>query len=91
MSESDSHEMEMRVTVKDELVANLTFSNSRVQSVLRYIDHRELFTTESPNNTFAPHVDDSQKIIMSDPIATLIHVENYFWLCIEEVNGQYCQ
>jgi len=57
----------------------------RVQSVLRYVDHENLFNAASPNNT--PHIDDSQKIMMSDPITTLICVENDFWLCIGEVNG----
>ena len=127
-TELDFHETEMRVTVEDELAANLTSSNSeitkafdskvlinstaknkaralkdfskfckhtgstdrlkRVQSVLRYVDHGNSFTTETPNNTSAmSHVDDSSKIVMSDPIATLIRIKNDFWLCIGEVNG----
>ena len=60
-----------------------------VQSVLRYIDHENLFNAASPlaNNTLEPHIDDSQKIVMSDPIVTLIRIENDFWLCIGEING----
>jgi len=32
-------------------------------------------------------VDDSQKVIVLDPIASLLRVENDFWLCIREVSG----
>ncbi|KAF8814766.1 hypothetical protein BYT27DRAFT_7229300 [Phlegmacium glaucopus] len=32
-------------------------------------------------------MDEVQKIIVSDPVASLIRIENNFWLCIGEVNG----
>jgi hypothetical protein len=32
-------------------------------------------------------VDDAEKLLISDPIATLIRIEKKFWLCLGEVNG----
>ena len=40
-------------------------------------------SNHSPDN----HVDDTEKILVSDPISTLVRVENKFWLCLGEVNG----
>ncbi|KAF8810813.1 hypothetical protein BYT27DRAFT_7221830 [Phlegmacium glaucopus] len=58
----------------------------RVQAVPRYIDTKKLFNS-SPIYPLGPQVDDSQKIVMSDPIATLVRIENEFWLCLGEING----
>jgi hypothetical protein len=54
-----------------------------VQAVTRFVDIEKSF------NSSLNHipVDNSQKTIMSDPIATLVHVKNDFWLCLGEVNG----
>jgi hypothetical protein len=41
----------------------------------------------SPNHSPEHHIDDMEKILISDPIATLVRVENNFWLCLGEVNG----
>jgi hypothetical protein len=57
-----------------------------VQAVPRYVDTEKLFNS-SPNYAPQPEVDDSPSIIMSDPIATLVRIENEFWLCLREVNG----
>lgn len=32
-------------------------------------------------------IDEGKLLLITDPIATLIHVENKCWLCIGEVNG----
>ena len=58
----------------------------RVQAVPRYVDTEKLFNS-SPNYAPQPEVDDSLSIVMSDPIATLVRIENEFWLCLGEVNG----
>ena len=41
----------------------------------------------SPNHSPEHLIDDTEKILVSDLIATLIHVENKFWFCLGEVNG----
>ncbi|KAG5634895.1 hypothetical protein H0H81_000401 [Sphagnurus paluster] len=58
----------------------------RVQSIPRFVD-TEKGSHSSSKDVPEPHVEDSQKIIISDPIASLIRVENSFRLCIGEVNG----
>jgi hypothetical protein len=57
----------------------------RVQAVSRYVDTEKLFNS-NPNYPLAD-VDDSPKIVISDPIATLVRVDNEFWLCLGEING----
>jgi hypothetical protein len=128
-SNSDTHEIEMRVDVEDGLAAELAFSNEpimnnqkafdskvlikgtaknkaralkdfskyrqyagstdrlkRVQAVPRYVDTEKLFSPH-PNYAPQPEFDDSPSIVMSDPIATLVRIENEFWLCLGEVSG----
>jgi len=57
----------------------------RVQSVARYVDTEKTFSA-NPNSTPDMELDNSQKVIISDPIASLLRIENDFWLCIGEVN-----
>ncbi|KAF8155913.1 hypothetical protein B0H34DRAFT_783589 [Crassisporium funariophilum] len=57
-----------------------------VQAIPRFVNTEKEFHS-SPKDVPQPHVKNSQKIIMSDPIASLIRVENGFWLCLGEVNG----
>jgi len=127
ISDSGTHEAEMRVDVEDELGTELASSTEvatqrlfdskvqikgaekskaralkdfnkyrqragstdrlkRVQSIPRFIDTEKLLNS-GPNYSLESHVDDTEKLIMSDPISTLIRVENKFWLCLGEVNG----
>ena len=57
-----------------------------VQAIPRFIDTEKTLDS-SPNHSPDHHVDDTEKILISDPISTLIRVENNFWLCLGEVNG----
>ena len=41
----------------------------------------------SPNHSPDHHIENTEKILISDLISTLIHVKNKFWLCLGEVNG----
>jgi hypothetical protein len=57
-----------------------------VQAIPRFVN-TEKTLHPSPNHSLGYQVDDTDKIIISDPISTLLRVENKFWLCIGEVNG----
>ena len=57
-----------------------------VQAIPRFVDTKKTLDS-SPNHSPDHHVDDTEKILISDPISTLIRVENNFWLCLGEVNG----
>ena len=57
-----------------------------VQAIPRFVDTENTFDS-SPNHSPDHHIDNTEKILISDPISTLIHVENKFWLCLGEVNG----
>ncbi|KAF8161442.1 hypothetical protein B0H34DRAFT_673382 [Crassisporium funariophilum] len=58
----------------------------RVQSIPRFVNTEKEYHS-SPKDVQEPHAEDSQKIVMCDPITSLIRVENNFWLCLGEVNG----
>jgi hypothetical protein len=58
----------------------------RVQAIPRFVDTEKTLDS-SPNHSQDYHIDDTEKILVSDPISTLIRVENKFWLCLGEVNG----
>ena len=57
-----------------------------VQSIARFPNTENLLLS-SPNNITCVQVDNSQNIIISDPIASLLWIGNDLWLCIREVNG----
>jgi hypothetical protein len=59
----------------------------RVQSVARYSNTENLSAMSSANDITHVQVDDSQKIIISDPIVSLLRIGDDLWLCIGEVNG----
>ena len=66
--------------------ASSTDRLKRVQAIPRFVDTEKMLDS-SPNHSPDHHVDDMEKILVSDPISTLIRVENQFWLCLGEVNG----
>jgi hypothetical protein len=66
--------------------ASSTDRLKRVQAIPRFVN-TEKTLHPSPNHSPGHQVDDTDKIIISDPISTLLRVENKFWLCIGEVNG----
>jgi hypothetical protein len=66
--------------------ASSTDRLKRVQAIPRFVDTEKTLDS-SPNHSLEHLIDDTEKILISDPIATLIHVENKFWLCLGEVNG----
>jgi hypothetical protein len=53
----------------------------RVQDMSRFVENK------SNDQTTGPPTDDSETVVISDPIATLIRVEDKFWLCLGEVNA----
>jgi hypothetical protein len=60
----------------------------RVQAIPRFVNTEK--TLDSSLNHSLEHqfqVDDTEKLLVSDPIATLICIEKKFWLCLGEVNG----
>jgi hypothetical protein len=63
--------------------ASLTDRLKHVQDIPRFVTTEQTHTL-SP--TCSPE-DDIDKIIVSDPISTLIRVDNKFWLCLGEVNA----
>ncbi|KDR77538.1 hypothetical protein GALMADRAFT_1326277 [Galerina marginata CBS 339.88] len=66
--------------------ASSTDRLKRVQAVPRFVDTEKLLES-STNSTSASHLDDTEQlIIISDPVASLVRVENEFWLCLGEVN-----
>ena len=58
----------------------------RVQAIPRFVDTKN---AHNLNHIYllGSHIDDTDHIIISDPISTLIRVENNFWLCLGEING----
>ena len=66
--------------------ASSTDRLKRVQAIPRFVDTEKTLDS-SPNHSPDHHIDDTEKILISDPISTLIRVENKFWLCLGEVNG----
>jgi len=65
--------------------ASSTDRLKRVQAVPRFVDTEKSFAS-STNLLSAPQLDDTEQVIISDPIASLIRVDNEFWLCLGEVN-----
>jgi hypothetical protein len=53
----------------------------RVQDVSRFVESR------SNNQMSEPPIDDSDILVISDPITTLVRVEDKFWLCLGEVSS----
>ena len=51
-----------------------------VQAIPRFVDTEKTLDI-SPNHS-QDHIDETEKIHVSDPISTLIRVENKFWLCL---------
>jgi hypothetical protein len=66
--------------------ASSTDRLKRVQAIPRFVDTEKTLDS-SPNHSPEHLIDDTEKILVSDPIATLVRVENKFWLCLGEVNG----
>jgi len=62
--------------------ASSTDHLKRVQDIPRFVTTEESLTL-SPTCSLE---DDTEKIIVSDPISTLIRIDNKFWLCLSEVN-----
>lgn len=64
--------------------ASSTDRLKRVQDVSRFNKSSEgispLTDTEIPT-------DDTETLVIGDPIATLVRIEDQFWLCIGEING----
>lgn len=54
----------------------------RVQDISRFVENKA-----SGRQSSVPPADNSETLILSDPIATLVRVENQFWLCLGEVNA----
>ena len=67
--------------------ASSTDHSKHVQAIPGFANTKK--TLDSSPNHCSPdhHIDDTEKILVSDPISTLIRVENKFWLCLGEVNG----
>jgi len=127
ITDSRTHEMDMRVDIEDQLGAELVlntemtdqrvfdpkvlingiekskaqalkeFSKYRqhasstdrlkcVQALPRFVNTEKILDSRA-NHSPEPHVDDTEKIVISDPISTLIRIEDKFWLCLGEVNG----
>ena len=57
----------------------------RVQEVGRYGAPNA--DSDKSSTAYQIPTDSSKVLLITDPIATLIHVENQYWLCIGEVNG----
>ena len=66
--------------------ASSTDRLKRVQAIPRFIDTENALDS-SPNHSPDHHIENTEKILISDLISTLIHVKNKFWLCLGEVNG----
>jgi hypothetical protein len=54
----------------------------RVQEVGRYST-----VTDKSNTAYQSPREEGEVLLITDPIATLVHSENQFWFCIGEVNG----
>ena len=57
-----------------------------VQAIPRFVNTEKPHDF-GPNHSLEYHTYDTNKVIVSDPISTLIRVDNKFWLCLGEVNG----
>jgi hypothetical protein len=57
-----------------------------VQAIPRFVDTKKTLDS-SPNHSLEHLIDDMEKILVLDLIATLVCIENKFWLCLGEVNG----
>ena len=66
--------------------ASSTDRLKRVQAIPRFVN-TEKTAESSASHSPERNIDDTEKIVISDPISTLIRVENQFWLCLGEVNG----
>ncbi len=56
----------------------------RVQEVGRYSTTEN---TDKSNTAYQSPREEGEVLLITDPIATLVHSENQFWFCIGEVNG----
>ena len=54
----------------------------RVQEVGRY----GTISTDRSESTYETPINEGEVLLVTDPIATLVHSENQFWFCIGEVN-----
>ena len=66
--------------------ASSTDRLKRVQAIPKYVDTEKTLNS-NPIHSPEQHVDDTEKLVISDPISTLIRIDNKFWLCLGEVNG----
>ena len=66
--------------------ASSTDRLKRVQALPRFVNTEKTLNSTLDHSP-EPHIDDTEKIVVSDPISTLIRVEDRFWLCLGEVNG----
>jgi hypothetical protein len=66
--------------------ASSTDRLKRVQAIPRFVNTEKTLDSH-PIHSPEQYVDDTEKIVISDPISTLIRIENKFWLCLGEVNG----
>jgi len=55
----------------------------RVQEVGRY----GTANTDNSNTAYQTPTDETKVLLITDPVATLVHSENQFWLCVGEVNS----
>jgi hypothetical protein len=66
--------------------ASSTDRLKRVQAIPRFVN-TEKTSDFGSNHSPDYHADNEDSLIVSDPISTLIRVDNKFWLCLREVNG----
>jgi hypothetical protein len=66
--------------------ASLTDRLKRVQAIPRFVNTEKTLDFGS-NHSPDYHADNEDSLIVSDPISTLIRINNKFWLCLGEVNG----
>lgn len=58
----------------------------RVQDIERHIQNKNIGSYSS--EFFPPPADDSDILLVSDCVASILSCEKKTWLCIGEVNGQ---
>jgi hypothetical protein len=66
--------------------ASSTDRLKRVQAIPRFVNTEKTHKF-GPNHSLEYHTYDTNKVIVSDPISTLIRIDNKFWLSLGEVNG----
>ena len=66
--------------------ASLTDHLKCVQAIPWFVN-TEKTAKSSANHSPERNVNDTEKIVILNPISTLIHIKNQFWLCLGEVNG----